>query len=1342
MIQERKKRGRRWLALLLCMLMILPSNFGFAMAAGAEDTGLCEHHPAHTADCGYAAAVEGQTCQHEHDESCGYAAAVPETPCDKECTDTDGDGVIDHAADCAYKAAVPEAACNHVHDGSCGYVESIAGSPCTYVCGICSAEQDELENSEDEDTVPGSEIGENLDGDYAYISEAYLLPDSTTESETTVGYTVRVKSEVREDAPYKAYETGTLCFEFVLPGDSSQVQFETGSMGWLSAKKDVAYTVTEESYDGQTYQVLRGSFLWESNDQSPAIGGSYQELGVVIKVLDDTEQPRFTFWLEGNDVPVPAEGLVTGSDHICSAHQEKEYKTVAEPTVAVTAAQVLSDATEVYVSSTGDDEQNTGTKDSPFATLAKAVEVASDGATIYVMSDLTMNQCARFYDKHLTITSEQGGLYTITRGAGFDTQRDDARGWYNPAMIEVQSSSASSVGLTLSNIVLNDAGMSEGTVFAQAGSGSANTVYVQDAIIASNATVPCTITLGAGAVLRNFGGMSAVRATDQAKIVMESGSVIEDTGITRSKGVNGSVGPAGAVWIQGGSFEMKAGAEIKNINGRAVYADGGKVEIGGTIRGITANKNAMWQEDNGTAIHLRNNAEGTLTSTALIENISGGGCMIYCASGGKSFTMNNGSKITNCLTLNGNVIYAQDCTIVIDGVISNVYATGNHILQTNGGTKVTIGKNGAILNNRAFYGAVYINGVNEKLDIYGRISGNICEDRGGGVVLSNNGGAKNATMYPGAEISGNYCAETGGGVMVCVGTFTMEGGTISRNAAGTEGGGVFVRRGGSFIMEGGSISDNATATWGGGVCFDASGHKDVSNLPWVPKVELNGGTIENNLMNAAIAVDSTNNTVTVSRGSSNDLAITSTDYGKADRYLSISDEVTIGNKAVYFQTDDKTVTPADDSLDIKLGNASNDANNNNDAVAALTSASAGRGWGEPLATFWAQRDGAATLTVGGLTLNSDLPVYVLALEVDDTGKPVDTEAQIYAAQKTSEADTVNFTLPDISGNGYAIAVIQPTADYGTLTISGPETIEQNTAGTDYPVTYTVTYAMSASMKTIIEQSGDKAAYVLEIAQDSRLVGNPGSFNGESIEVTYSLPNSEFKAGDFLLASAKLKITVGRYDYIVPSNVTKTQMVEATYSLTTQVNGGHGTISTSKTGLAAGSYETITFAPDTGYEIDTVTVNGVKAEVLSNSLEVIMDADKTVIVTYKAISHTHSYGTEWKSDADNHWHECSCGDKTDTAAHTFKWVTDKEATATEKGSKHEECTVCGYKKAAVEIPATGSATKPTDQTNKPGNTTLPKTGDTSNMILWIVLLFVSGAAAIGTTVVSRKKKYNK
>lgn len=1050
--------------------------------------------------------------------------------------------------------------------------------------------------------------------------------------------------------------------------------------------------------------------------------------------------PTAAFPMELGNTPEAVEKAPTSALEEQTVNEELlseygEQKNV--PKAADPAAQ--NDAAEIYVSSTGNDEQNTGTKDLPFATLAKAVDAAADGTTIYVMSDLTMDQCARFYDKSLKITSGEGGPYTITRSADFKQQSDTARSWYNPAMIEVQSSSASSVGLTLSDIVLDDAGMHEGTVFAQAVSGDGNgdnTVYVQDAIIASNATVPCTVTLGKDAVLRNFGGMSAVRATNQAKIVMESGSVIEDTltGYTRTKGSGAdSVGPAGAIWLQGGTLVMEEGSKIRNIDGRGVYADGGKVEIGGAISSIAANKSAMWQANSGIVIHLRNNAEGTLTSTALIEKISSGS-IIYCAGGAKSFKMENGSKITDCPKLNGNVIYAKNCTVVIDGEISNVYATGNHILQTDGGTAVIIGENGRILNNHAYYGAVYINGTDEHLDIYGKINGNICANRGGGVVLSNNGGDHNATMYEGAEICNNKAEQTGGGAMISKGVFTMNGGTISGNISGTNsakgeadriGGGVFVRRGGQFIMNGGAIENNATTAFGGGVCFDASDYGGT-----VPKIELNAGTIRNNLMQVTVGDE-----YQITGGISNDLAVTGKDYGKCDRYLYISREAAVGDKAVYFQTGSKTVTPDDSSLDIRLGNTS--AAN----VTALTDASKSMGWNDPLTTLWVQRDGAAELTIGGLTLN-DLPVYVLTLPVDETGKVLDaSEVQVYEAQKTDTGDIIDITLPDVSGNGYAVAVVQPSQNHGTLVINGPETIERNKTGADYPVTYTVTYDMSESMESIIEQSGGEAEYVLTIDQDVRLTGNPGSFNGESIQVTYSLPHSEFKVGDFLLASAKLRITVGQHDYIIPSNVTKTQKIETTYSLTTQVNGGHGTISASKAGLAAGSHETIVFTPDSGYEIDTVTVNGVKAEVLSNTLEVIMDADKTVIVTYKSIPHIHNHGADWKSDADNHWHECPCGDKKDTAAHTFKWVIDKEATATTRGSKHEECTVCGYKKAAVEIPATGSAVKPSEQPDNLGNTTSPKTGDSSNLVLWSALLFISGGAVIGTTVVSRKKKYN-
>ena len=79
----------------------------------------------------------------------------------------------------------------------------------------------------------------------------------------------------------------------------------------------------------------------------------------------------------------------------------------------------------------------------------------------------------------------------------------------------------------------------------------------------------------------------------------------------------------------------------------------------------------------------------------------------------------------------------------------------------------------------------------------------------------------------------------------------------------------------------------------------------------------------------------------------------------------------------------------------------------------------------------------------------------------------------------------------------------------------------------------------------------------------------------------------------------------------------------------------------------------------------------------------------------------------------------------TAGHDYEWKIDKEATAAEKGSKHEECKVCHDKKAAVEIPATG--------------TVIPKTGSNIMMGLLIALLFVSGAGVTGMAVYSKRKR---
>ena len=75
----------------------------------------------------------------------------------------------------------------------------------------------------------------------------------------------------------------------------------------------------------------------------------------------------------------------------------------------------------------------------------------------------------------------------------------------------------------------------------------------------------------------------------------------------------------------------------------------------------------------------------------------------------------------------------------------------------------------------------------------------------------------------------------------------------------------------------------------------------------------------------------------------------------------------------------------------------------------------------------------------------------------------------------------------------------------------------------------------------------------------------------------------------------------------------------TYSLNTSVSGGHGTISPSKTNITAGSMEAVVFTPEPGYEINKVTVNGSVANVTGDTLNIAMDSDKTVVVTYKKIA---------------------------------------------------------------------------------------------------------------------------
>ena len=81
------------------------------------------------------------------------------------------------------------------------------------------------------------------------------------------------------------------------------------------------------------------------------------------------------------------------------------------------------------------------------------------------------------------------------------------------------------------------------------------------------------------------------------------------------------------------------------------------------------------------------------------------------------------------------------------------------------------------------------------------------------------------------------------------------------------------------------------------------------------------------------------------------------------------------------------------------------------------------------------------------------------------------------------------------------------------------------------------------------------------------------------------------------------------------------VVKNTFDVITSVDGGNGTITPSKTDVVEGTKVEITFTPNTGYMIDKVLVNTVETTVTGNRIELTVDEEKNVVVSYKKIPFT-------------------------------------------------------------------------------------------------------------------------
>lgn len=138
---------------------------------------------------------------------------------------------------------------------------------------------------------------------------------------------------------------------------------------------------------------------------------------------------------------------------------------------------------------------------------------------------------------------------------------------------------------------------------------------------------------------------------------------------------------------------------------------------------------------------------------------------------------------------------------------------------------------------------------------------------------------------------------------------------------------------------------------------------------------------------------------------------------------------------------------------------------------------------------------------------------------------------------------------------------------------------------------------------------------------------------------------------------------------------------------------------------------------------------------------------------------HDYGDSYKSDAENHWKECACGNIIDKDVHTFgEWTVIKSATETEKGIKERACSICGYKETE-DVPVifvedntdNNVIDNPTDEPTLPENpsesatsngqedTTIPNTGNADGVVLWSCLMLITAASVTSYEVLKKKKR---
>ena len=300
---------------------------------------------------------------------------------------------------------------------------------------------------------------------------------------------------------------------------------------------------------------------------------------------------------------------------------------------------------------------------------------------------------------------------------------------------------------------------------------------------------------------------------------------------------------------------------IKAANGGTIVLNSGAI--------LQNNKAAQF----GSGILANNGVNITMEDGAIIRNNTnsnyelGGGILI---GNGSTFTMNGGEISGNTANGGGGVAIIGSTMVMNDGVISN-----NSTYRTSGQGSYGAGVYVADYAN-ASGGDTLFTATPASFEMNGgTITGNTALDYGGGVLTFPQRSQKITININNGEISGNKVTEGSGGAVAAFFGETelnINGGTLTKNSALNNGGGVFLWQATNVTISGGTISENK-ASAGGGVCL----YTDSA-------VTQTGGSIENNVANVGGGVCGGTYTMTggVIKDNNNSLAETERLAAKGD----------------------------------------------------------------------------------------------------------------------------------------------------------------------------------------------------------------------------------------------------------------------------------------------------------------------------------------------------------------------------------------------------------------------------------------------------------------------------